>query len=168
MPTTYEPPSTLYSVTFTPEPASVAVRFTVTAVACQPDGASSVVAGFALSIVSLTGADVVALPAWSVTTTRSWSPPSGSEVVFRVEPVFVQVEPPFVEYSYATAATPEPSLPFGSPLTEVRLSVPRTKPPAGLGSFIVAVGGVLSTSRSATVLEVAWLPATSTATVRKS
>ena len=83
----------------TPDPASFADRFTVTSDACQPDGASSVVTGFALSIASLTAAEVVVLPAWSVTTTWSKRPPSGSAVVFSVAPVFVHVEPPSVEYS---------------------------------------------------------------------
>jgi hypothetical protein len=92
-------PSTLYSVTFTPEPASFALRLTVTGLACQPLGASSVVFGFVLSTSFVRGAEVVVLPAASVATTCSWTLPSATEVESKVEPVGSQVVPPSVEYS---------------------------------------------------------------------
>ena len=121
-----------------------------------------------LSIVSVTAPDVVTLPALSVATTCSFSEPSGSVVVLSVELAASQVDPPSVEYSYATEAIPEPFDPFGSLVEDVNVMVPRTYPPAVLGSFIVAFGDVLSTSLFVTGVELAWLPATSTATVRRS
>src|SRR5438034_5701947 len=66
-------PSTLYSVTLTPEPPSFGVSCTVTELACQPLGASSVVLGFVLSTSFVNGDDVVLLPALSVETTCSWT-----------------------------------------------------------------------------------------------
>jgi len=70
-----------------------------------------------------------------------------------------------VEYSYATLAIPEAFEPPGSLVVELRLTAPRRNAP---GLVIVALGGVLSTSRSVTGADAAWLPATSYATVRRS
>ena len=92
-------PSTLYSVTFTPEPASLGVSVTVTGLACQPPGALSLVLGFVLSTMRVTAADVVALPAASVATTCSSTLPSVTDVESKVEPVDCQAPPPLVEYS---------------------------------------------------------------------
>src|SRR5690349_1670711 len=158
-------PSTLYSVTFTPEPASFPVRFTVTALACHPLGASSVVFGFVLSTSFVSAAEVVVLPAASVATTWSSTLPSATDVESKVEPVGCQVVPPLVEYSYATLAIPEAFAPPGSLVLELRPTAPRRYAP---GSSSVALGAVLSTRRLATAAETPWLPATSYATVRKS
>ena len=62
-------------------------------------------------------------------------------------------------YSYVTVATPEATpLTVGSAVTEVRLTVPRRYWP---GSFIVAVGTVLSIIRAVTGDADAELPARS-------
>src|SRR4029079_909581 len=87
-------PSTLYSVTLTPEPASLGARCTVTAAACQPLGASSLVEGFVLSTSFVTGADVLVFPAASVATTCRATLPSVTDVESKVEPVGSQVVPP--------------------------------------------------------------------------
>src|SRR5437660_9719112 len=100
-------PSTLYSVTFTPEPASPALKVTVTGLDCQPLGALSEVVGFVLSTRRVTVGDVVELPAASVATTCRLTLPSGTEAELKVAPVDCHVAPPFVEYSYATLAMPE-------------------------------------------------------------
>ena len=92
-------PSTLYSVTLTPEPASVGVSVTVTGLACQPPGALSLVLGFVLSTRRVTAADVVLLPAASVATTWRSTLPSATDVESKVEPADSQVAPPLVEYS---------------------------------------------------------------------
>src|SRR5262249_33354235 len=92
-------PSTLYSVTFTPEPASFAVRLTVTALECQPLGASSVVLGFVLSTSFVSADETVVLPALSVATTCRSTFPSLTDVESNVEPVGCQEAPPLVEYS---------------------------------------------------------------------
>src|SRR5204863_8350222 len=107
-------PSTLYSVTLTPEPPSFGVSCTVTELACHPLGASSVVLGFVLSTSLVNGDDVVLLPALSVETTCSWTLPSATGVESKVEPVGCHVAPPFVEYSYATLAIPDAFAPPGS------------------------------------------------------
>ncbi len=61
------PPSTLYCVEATPEPASIAVRVTVTSADCAPDGALLVVVGAVLSTRTFaTFVEVVELPALSV------------------------------------------------------------------------------------------------------
>src|SRR5262245_41128575 len=155
----------LYSDTLTPDPASLAVRVTVTGVAFHPLGALSVVFGFVLSTSFVSGAEVVVLPAASVATTWSWTLPSATEAELNVEPVGCHVLPPSVEYSYATVAMPEAFAPPGSLVEEVKVTAPRRYAP---GSFTVASGGVLSTRRSATGVAAAWLPAMSQATVRKS
>src|SRR5437870_1602314 len=92
-------PSMLYSVTLTPEPPSLALSVTVTALDCQPLGALSVVAGFVLSTRLVTAAEVVVLPAASVATTWRSTFPSGTELELKLAPVDCQVPPPFVEYS---------------------------------------------------------------------
>src|SRR5438105_12626167 len=134
----------LYSVTFTPEPASLGVSVTATGLACQPPGASSVVFGFVLSTRLVSEAEVVLLPAASVATTWRSTLPSGTDDELKLEPVDCQVAPPFVEYSYATLTIPEAFDPPGSLVLEVRLTAPRRYGP---GSLSVAVGGVLSISR---------------------
>src|SRR5213593_2801818 len=93
-------PSTLNSVTLTPEPPSLGLRVTVTVLDCQPLGALSVVAGFVLSTRLVTAAEVVALPAASVATTCRLTLPSGTDVLSKVAPVDCHVVPPFVENSY--------------------------------------------------------------------
>src|SRR5919108_4117424 len=155
----------LYSVTLTPEPASVGVGVTVTALDCPPLGALSVVTGFVLSTKLVTAADVLTLPAASVAITWMSTFPSATAVESKLAPVDCHVPPPFVEYSYATLTTPEALAPPGSLVVDVRLTVPRRYGP---GFVIVASGSVLSTSRPATGVDAAWLPATSYATVRKS
>src|SRR5438067_1576014 len=92
-------PSTLYSVTFTPEPASLGVRVTVTGLDCHPLGALSEVVGFVLSTSRVTVGEVVEFPAASVATTWRFTLPSGTEAELKVAPVDCQVAPPFVEYS---------------------------------------------------------------------
>ena len=65
------PPSTEYVVFETPEPASLALSVTVTALGCQPLGASCVVVGFVLSTRrEPTTFENAWLPATSVTLTR--------------------------------------------------------------------------------------------------
>src|SRR3954452_11157044 len=158
-------PSTLYSVTFTPDPPSLGESCTVTAPACQPLGASSVVLGLVLSTTFVTGADAVVLPAVSAATTCRATLPSATDVESKVDPVGSHVVPPFVEYSYATVAIPEAFAPPGSLVLELRATAPRRYAP---GSFSVAFGVVLSTSLPVTGVAADWLPATSYATVRKS
>ena len=65
-----EPPSTEYSVSEGPEPASEAPRVTVTGEDCQPEGASSVVVGGVLSTRLVTTGERPTLPAASVATAR--------------------------------------------------------------------------------------------------
>ena len=158
-------PSTLYSVTFTPEPASLPLRFTVTGLARQPLGASSVVFGFVLSASFVTDADTVVLPAASAATTCRSTFPSATDVESNVEPVGCQVAPPFVEYSYATLAMPDAFAPPASLVFELRPTAPRRYAP---GSISDAFGAVLSTRRPVTGADAAWFPATSCATVRRS
>src|ERR687888_180462 len=98
------------------------------------------------------------LTALSVASTCSSTFPSATAVVLNAAVVGVHVVPPSVEYSYATDETPEPFVPFGSLVAEVRLTVARRYGP---GSLIVAFGAVLSTSLFGTGFEAAWLPATS-------
>ena len=64
------PPSTEYSVADGPEPASEALRPTVTAEDCQPEGALSVVAGGVLSTRLVTTEEAPTLPAASVASAR--------------------------------------------------------------------------------------------------
>ena len=118
-------PSTLYSVTLMPEPASFGVRVTVTPLDCQPLGASSVVTGFVLSARLVSAADVVELPAVSVATTCRLTLPSVTEVLSKLAPVGCQLAPPLVENSYATVAMPEAFAPPGSDVEELRLTAPR-------------------------------------------
>src|SRR5437588_994011 len=151
-------PSMLYSLTFTPEPASLGVSVTVTGVECQPLGALSVVTGFVLSTRRVTGADVVEFPAASTATTCSWTLPSGTDAELKVDPVDCHDVPPSVEYSYVTEATPDAFAPPGSLVLEPRPTAPRRYAP---GSFSVAVGGVLSISLFVTGAAAAWFPATS-------
>src|SRR3954452_11663568 len=92
-------PSSLYFVTVPPDPPSLGESCTVTALACQPLGASSLVLGLVLSTSFVTGADALVLPAASVATTCRATLPSATDVESKVEPVGSQVVPPFVEYS---------------------------------------------------------------------
>src|SRR3954447_1712762 len=135
-------PSTLYSVTFTPDPPSLGESCTVTGLACQPLGASSVVLGLVLSTSFVTGADAVVLPAASVATTCRATLPSATDVESKVEPVGSQVVPPFVEYSYVTVAMPEAFAPPGSLVLELRATAPRRYAPGSVG---VAFGAVWPT-----------------------
>src|SRR3954468_5548483 len=107
------------------EPASLGESVTVTALACHPPGALSLVLGFVLSASFVRAAEVVVLPAGAVATTCRSTLPSATEVKSNVEPVGCQVVPPFAEYSYATVATPDALAPPGSLVLEARFTAPR-------------------------------------------
>ena len=92
-------PSTLYSVTLTPEPASDAEKVTVTGLDMPAARCVVAGAGFVLSTSFVSAEDAVVLPALSVATTRRWTFPSATEVESKVEPVGCHVPPPFDEYS---------------------------------------------------------------------